>query len=248
MKKIVRLLVALLCVVSLPQLAQAQTAAAGGSGNKPAVGVAVTAGTLGVGLAAAVRVHSKVNIRGQFNFLSLSHDFENTDDNITLNGDLKFRSVNAFVDYFPFGGGFHISPMFQISNTSKVTLAATLAGGKKFDVDDVEYMSSPTNPVKVAGGVTLKSGKPGVVIGWGNIAGHHRVTVPFELGVVFSSAPVGTMSFTGTICQTNGTNCRDAGSDSTFQARVKNEEADLNDTLRPFRFYPVLSLGLSFRF
>src|SRR4051794_24441960 len=98
MKNFARSLVALVLLVSLPQLAHGQAAAAGGSGNKPAVGVAVTAGTLGVGLAAAVRVHSKVNIRGQFNFFNLSHDFENTDDNITLNGDLKIRSVNAYVD------------------------------------------------------------------------------------------------------------------------------------------------------
>ncbi len=248
MKTTVRSLVALFLLGSLPQLAHAQAAATGGSGNSPAVGVAITGGSLGVGFAAAVRVHSKVNIRGQFNMFSFSHDFENTDDNITLNGALKIRSFNAYVDYFPFGGGFHISPMFQLSNTSKVTLASTIAGGKTFDVDDVSYMSSPNNPVKVAGGVSLKSGKPGVVLGWGNIAGHRRVTVPFELGVIFSSAPVATMSFTGTICQTNGSNCRDAGSDATFQARVKKEETDLNDTIRPFRFYPVLSLGLGFRF
>jgi hypothetical protein len=248
MKNTPRLFVALLLLVGVPQLAQAQAAPASGSGNKPAVGVAVTGGSFGVGLAAAVRVHEKVNIRGQFNFFSFSHDFENTDDNITFNGDLKMRSINAYVDYFPFGGGFHISPMFQLSNTSKVTLASTIAGGKTFDVDDVSYMSSPSNPVKVAGGVSLKSGKPGVVLGWGNIAGHRRVTVPFELGVVFSSAPVATMSFTGTICQTNGSNCRDAGNDATFQSRVRAEEADLNDTIKPFRFYPVLTLGVGFRF
>jgi len=66
--------------------------------------------------------------------------------------------------------------------------------------------------------------------------GHHRVTVPFEFGVIFSSAPVATLSFTGTICQTNGTNCRDAGADSTFQTRVHTEETKLNDTIKPFRF------------
>ena len=247
MKNAARSLFVLILLVCLPQLAHAQSAP-GGSRNSPAVGVSVKVSTLGIGIDAAVRVHPKLNIRGGFNFLSLTHNFENTDDNITYVGDLHLRSANAYLDYFPFGGGFHISPMMQISNSNRVGLSATIAGGKTFDVDDVSYMSSPTNPVKVAGEVSLKNGRPGVMLGWGNIAGHRRVTVPFELGVIFASAPVGTLSFTGTICQVNGQTCRDAGADATFQSHVRAQETDLNDTIRPFRFYPVLSLGLGFRF
>ena len=63
MKNTARSLVALILLVGVPTLAQAQAPAAGNSGNQPAVGVAVTAGTLGIGIQAAVRVHSKVNIQ-----------------------------------------------------------------------------------------------------------------------------------------------------------------------------------------
>jgi len=248
MKTAARSVVALLLLISLPQLAHAQASATKGSGNTPAVGVAVTAGSLGIGIQAAVRVHSKVNVRGGFNFFSLSHDFVNTDDNITYAGELKLRSFNAMLDYFPFGGGFHISPMIQLSNSSNVGLSSVIAGGKTFDIDDVTYQSSSSNPVKAAGEVTLKGGRPGVLIGWGNIAGHRRVTVPVEFGVIFASAPVGTLSFTGTACQPNGQNCKDMATDATIQSHVKAAQADLNDTIKPLRFYPVLSLGLSFRF
>ena len=72
--------------------------------------------------------------------------------------------------------------------------------------------------------------------------------MPVELGVIFASAPVATLSFTGTICAANGQFCRDAGADTTFQSHVRAEQTDLNDTIRPFRFYPVLSFGLGFRF
>ena len=248
MKNTARSLVALILLVGVPTLAHAQAPSAGNSGNQPAVGVAVTAGSLGIGIQAAVRVHSKVNIRGGFNFFSFSHDFVNTDDNITYNGDLKLRSFNAMVDYFPFGGGFHISPMIQLSNTSHVALASTIAGGKTFDIDNVTYQSSSSNPVKAAGEVTLKNDRPGVMLGWGNIAGHRRVTVPFEFGVIFASAPVGTLAFTGTACQSNGQNCKDMATDATIQSHVKAAQADLNDKIKVLRFYPVLSLGLSFRF
>ena len=100
MKNTARSLIALVLVISLPQLARAQ-ATAGSSKNTPAVGISVKASTLGIGVDAAVRVHPKLNIRGGFNFLSVNHNFENTGDNITYVGDLHLRSVNAYVDYFP---------------------------------------------------------------------------------------------------------------------------------------------------
>lgn len=98
MKMSARSVVALLVLFSLPQLASAQTASAGsGSSNKPTVGVAVKASTLGIGFDAAVRVHPKVNVRGGFNFFSLSHDFDDTENNIVYAGKLKLRSVSATV-------------------------------------------------------------------------------------------------------------------------------------------------------
>jgi len=247
MKTTVRAFVVVFLVLfALPRLVSAQTTAAGP--NKPAVGVAIKASTFGIGIDGAVRVHRKVNLRAGFNFLSLSHDFENTDDNITYKGDLKMRSMNAYVDWFPFGGGFHISPAFMLNHGTKVSLSSTTPAGQTIDIDDTPYQSSSSNPIKAAGEVSFKNGRPGIIIGWGNITGHRRVTVPFELGVIFSSAPIGKLSFTGTACQTNGTNCRDIATDATIQTHVRAAEADLNDTIRVLRFYPVLSLGVSFRF
>jgi len=203
---------------------------------------------LAIGIDGAVRVHPKVNLRANFNFFSLKHDFENTDDNITYKGDLKMRSVLAYVDWFPFGGGFHISPAFMINHGTKVTLSSTIPAGQTIDIDDTPYQSNAANPIKAAGSVSFKNGRPGIMIGWGNIAGRRRVTVPFELGVIFAGAPVGKLSFTGTACQTNGQNCKDIATDATIQGHVRNAEVDLNDTIKIVRFYPVLSLGLAFRF
>lgn len=135
-----------------------------------------------------------------------------------------------------------------MNNGNKVTLASTIPPGKTIDIDDTEYRSSASDPIKVAGEVSFKNARPGVMIGWGNIAGRRRVTVPFELGIVFASAPVGKLSFTGTACQANGQNCRNISTDAAIQADVRNAEIELNDTIKILRFYPVRSLGLSFRF
>ncbi len=246
MKKSARFFTALCALACLPSLAAAQSGA--GASNKPAVGIAVKASTLGIGFDAAVRVHSKVNIRGTFNFLSLSRDFDDTDNNIVYNGNLKLRSAVASVDWYPFGGGFRLSPILIVSNGNKVSLASTIPAGKKIDIDDTEYQSSSSNPIKAAGEVSFKNARPGLTLGFGNIAGKRRVTVPFEIGVIFAGAPVAKLSFTGTACQSNGQNCRDIATDATIQKDVRDAEINLNNDVKVLRFYPVLSLGLSFRF
>ena len=244
--------VAAAAAVCVPQLANAQTpsggAPAASASSRPGFGAAIKASTFGYGVDAALRVHPKVNVRGTVNFLSLSHDFDDSDSNITYTGKLSFHSVAATVDWFPFGSSFHVSPTFVLNNGNKVTLSSLIPAGKNIDIDDVTYQSSSTNPIKAAGEVKFNSARPGVMIGWGNIAGGRRVTVPFELGVVFGGAPKGTLSFTGTACQSNGQNCRDMAADATIQSHIKAAEADLNDTVKILRFYPVLSLGIGFRF
>lgn len=249
MKNVLCFTSGLLILLCVPQLASAQTTTASSS-DGPRVGVAVKASTLGIGLDAAVGVHSKVNLRGSFNFASYSRDFDDTDNNIVYNGDLSFRSFGATLDWFPTGGSFHVSPTFVISNKNKVSLSSLIPAGQTIDIDDVEYRSSSSNPIKAAGEITVKSARPGVMIGWGNSTGGRRVKVPFELGVIFGGVPTGKLSFTGTACQPNGLNCRDMSTDPTIQSHIRAAEQELNDNkvLKLARFYPVISLGIGFRF
>lgn len=240
----------LVCVVmclfgsAYPALAQS-----GASEGK--VGAAVKVSTLGIGFDAAARVVSKVNIRAGANFFNYSRDFEDTDDNITYVGELKLQSVHATLDWFPFGGGFHISPSLIIRNNNKVTLSSTIPGGKKISIDDTDYVSNAANPIKAAGLVTFEKTRPAIMIGWGNIIPtSRRWSVPFEIGVIFQGSPSATLGFTGSACNVNGTNCRDIASDTTIQAEVRAQQDELNRELKEplLRYYPVLSLGFGFRF
>ena len=109
-------------------------------------GVALTlAAPLGIGADIAVRVNEKVNVRGGFNVLSLSHDFDN--DGITLAAQLKLRSVSAHIDWFPFGGGFHLSPGVMLYNGNEVNANASVPGADAFDLGDESLTSDPSDPV-----------------------------------------------------------------------------------------------------
>lgn len=215
------------------------------------VGVGVKASTLGLGVEAAVRLHRRLNARVAMHRFSYSRDFEDTDSGLTYRGTLSLQSVSAYLDLFPFGGGFHISPGMVFANGNEVRLAADVPAGDTVSIDDVDYLSAAGNPIAASGAVTVASARPALVLGWGNLVPRsRRVSVPFELGVVFQGAPTARLDYTGTACAPNGQNCRSIATDPVIQAQIRNEEAQLNDdlSLGALRYFPVLSIGIGFRF
>jgi hypothetical protein len=229
------------------QGASQDTTAASG----PGVGIALRASTLGLGVEGAVRLHRRLNARIGVNRLTYSREFEDTDSNTTYTGTLALQSVAAYLDWFPFGGGFHVSPGLTIANSSEVRLEGTTPAGETISIDDVDYLSSAANPIRSAGHVTVASTRPALLIGWGSLVPRsRRFSVPFELGVVFQGRPSGRLTFTGTACAPNGQNCRDIATDATIQGHVRNQEATLNDDLGlpALRMYPVISIGVAMRF
>ena len=211
-------------------------------------GVAVHGGSLGLGFGLAVPVSERLNVRGEFNALSVNHDFDK--DGITLAAQLKLRSVNAILDWFPFGGGFHLSPGVMLYNGNEVNANALVPGGRKFSLGDEDLTSNPANPVTGAANVSFKRVAPMLVLGWGNIVprGERRWSIPFELGAVLSKAPTALLSLGGSACDTNGNNCRNIATEPRLQADLAKEQATMNSDLEVLKFIPVLSLGFSYKF
>jgi hypothetical protein len=212
------------------------------------VGVAAKVSTLGAGVDVAVPVLERANVRVGFSMFTLNRDFD--DDGITLAASLKLRSVSASFDWFAFGGGFHISPGVMLYNGNEVDIQASVPPGQSFDLGDEELFSSTTNPITGTGKVDFDKVAPSLTLGWGNILprGSRRWSVPFELGLVYSRAPTATVTFAGSACLQNGTNCRNVATDATLQADVAREQAKLNDDLAVLKILPILSLGFSYKF
>jgi len=217
-------------------------------GPHSSAGVAVKVSTLGVGIEAAVPVLERANVRVGFNTFTFNHDFDN--DGITLAASLKLRSLNAYFDWFPSGGGFHVSPGVMIYNGNRVSAVATVPAGRTFDLGDEELFSNVANPVSGNATIAFEKVAPSLLIGWGNIVPHgdRRWAIPFELGVVYSRAPTMTLAFGGSACFQNGTNCRNVATDPTLMADVAKEQSNMNSDLSPLKIIPVLSLGFSYKF
>ena len=212
-------------------------------------GVAFTVSTLGLGADVAVPVSETVNVRGGFRAFGLNHDFDN--DGITFAGQLKLRSVSAHLDWFPLGGGFHVSPGVMLYNGNEVDADARVPGGDTFTLGNTSLISDPSNPVTGAAAVTFRSRvAPSMRVGWGNIIprGNRRWSIPFELGAVFARAPMAVLSLGGNACASDGTNCRSVAAEPQLQAEVQDEQDQLNDDLSVLKVIPVISIGFSVKF
>lgn len=211
------------------------------------IGIGVKVSTLGVGVEAAVPVLHKLNIRAGGNFISYSQAFHK--DGVTYNGSLSWRSGEASVDWFPFGG-FHLSPGLLFYNGNKVTANALVPGGNTFTLSGTTYTSDPTNvnPINGAGQVTFTKVAPKFTVGFGNLVprnGRHW-SILGEFGIAYQGTPTATLALQGIACQ--GATCVNAGTDPTFQSNVAAEQTKINNSLSLFKFYPIISVGFGFNF
>jgi hypothetical protein len=221
-----------------------------GAASAGRVGVAVQVSTLGLGGDVAVRLSDKANLRAGLSHFSLTHDFTQ-DDGTIFTARIKVHSIHAFLDWFPMGGGFHLSPGIVFGNDTQASFTTLIASGKTIDIGDATYASSAANPLRGSGSVSVKSTGFAVTMGWGNLVPRtRRFSVPFEIGVVFQGTPTGVLAYTGSACNVNGTNCRDISTDPTIQAEVNKQNITLNDDLnKPYtKYMPVISLGFGIRF
>jgi hypothetical protein len=212
------------------------------------VGVAVKLSTLGIGGEAAVPLSQRINLRGGFNAFNYDRTFHK--DEIAYAGQLRFRSAEAHLDWFPFGGAFHLSPGVMLYNGNAINANADIAPGNTFTLNNTTYVSDAADPVSGRGKIDFIKAGPMFTVGWGNLLprNHRRFSVPFEVGFVYTGAPRTALAFTGTACDPTGIACRSISSDPTIQANVQAERDKINKDLDPVKFYPVISVGFAVNF
>jgi len=216
----------MLSVMSLILLSSGR---AGAVLDKWAIGA--KAGTLGLGGDLTTDILPGLNLRGGIQWLNLNLDAEFED--IDYSVDVDLLNPLLLLDWYPFGGSFRLS------------------GGVLFNQSDIDLRATPSEPVQI-GGTTYTPAEVGTLrgqsdfnpiapyvgIGWGNAVGRsRRLGLAMDLGVAFIGSPGVNLSANGLLA-----------SDPTFKAHLAQEEEDIEDDLRDFKFYPVLSLTLYYCF
>lgn len=211
-------------------------------------GIAFKTSLLGLGGDFAVPVTRRSNVRVGFSTFNYSRGFDK--DGVTYSGKLGLSSVQALYDIFPFGGGFHISPGALLYNGNQLSGKATVPGGQSFTLGGTDYISDPSNPLSGNGKMAFSKAGPMFLLGWGNLArrSERHLGMTFDIGAVYQGVPRTTLSFGGRACDSFGLNCTDVTSDPAFQSNVLSEQAKINHSASPARFFPVISLGFGYKF
>jgi len=213
-----------------------------------AVAVAVKVGTAGIGFDVATPLARRFNLRGGASFFSYTNSTGFNVDGMDISGGFDLRTVNASVDYFPFGGSFHISPGLTLYNDNNFATTVSVPVTQTFTLNSVSYTATSS----ISGTLDVVLGNkvaPSLTVGFGNLlprkGGHF--SIPFEFGAEYVNTPTLNLNLNGTVCTATHSYCGSVNS-GTAATDQKAEQSTLNNDLNALRFYPIVSIGVGYKF
>jgi opacity protein-like surface antigen len=200
------------------------------------VGVLLKAGTLGAGLDVSKGISEKLAVRLQANALNHGYDF--TESDVEYKAELELRSAGVLLDWHPFSGVFRVSGG-AYWNGNKATATARPTGGT-YEINGQTYNSTDIGSLN--GKIDFPSVAPYLGIGFGSAPKAGRgMTFSFDLGMLYQREPnVGLTVVCGAAL--TAPQCTQLRND------VAAEAVSLQDELKDFKFYPVVSFGIGYRF
>ena len=209
--------------------------------------VTVKATSTGIGFDLAVPMNSWLALRSGATYFSYNTTI-NT-DGLNIVGALHLQNASTSLDIHPFHNSFRISPGLSYANRVAMGAAIMVPGGQSFSLGDGgDYTSDPSNPIHGTGSFLFGNRvDPRITVGFANILSRHsgRFGMPIEAGFQYTSQPTVKLAITGNSCATTseGTGCGPVD-----QASVVQEQQQLQSDLAPLRFYPIVSIGFSYKF
>jgi hypothetical protein len=204
-------------------------------------------GTLGLGGQIATPLTRWLNLRGGFDLFNFGYSLTNSGTNYY--SALHMESGEVSADFYPFHrSSFHVSPGLLIFK-SRLSASMLVPGGNTFSENDVDYTSDPSDPVTGSG--TAHFGRtvmPAFTMGFGNMIKrreHSHWSVPVEVGAAYTGQNTVNFGFAGSVCDSDG--CGSVNDPSVAQ-NVNAEQNKINEEIKRFKIYPILTTGVSYRF
>lgn len=194
------------------------------------VGLGVKAGTTGIGADLTFPLTETLNVRGGLYYLSFSVNYEGDAENENVDAKLKLEGFPLLLDWHPMNGGFRVTAGAVINSNiieGNATNEAVELDGTDFDLSSFSAEAS------------FDSVAPYFGIGWGNaIDQEGRWTFAFDLGLLYQ----GSVDITASAVSANAA-FQDIVN-TALEAEIRNIEEDAKD----YKFYPVVTLGVAYRF
>ena len=193
------------------------------------VGVAVKVGTLGFGTDLTVGVSERTNVRLMYN--TASYDFVRDEDAGEVQTDFDWQSYGALIDWHPAGGGFRISAgLFKNDNVVDLT----------GDLDDTVNLGGVDFALSaLVGQVTFEDVAPYIGFGFGNALDEEgRWHFTCDFGLLFQGEPSVDAAATSSVPSLQ----------FVVDEALAIEVDEIEDDLEFFTIYPVVTVGMSYRF
>jgi len=193
--------------------------------------VGVKLGTPGVGVEVSTPIVGQLNGRLGINYFSYE-DTQNVTD-IDYDIDARLLTVSALLDWHPLNNGLRFSAgLFYNGNEATVKSKDTGA----VDIGNQTFNLTPGD--RLTGDIDFNRLAPYLGIGWGQYFGQKgHWSVLFDLGVMFQGSANVDLTAEGVL----------AGN-PLLNSALQQEEDDLQDKADDYQYYPVIALGVSYRF
>lgn len=164
-----------------------------------------------------------------------------TKSDIKYDADLKLRHFAVLGHYYPWQNGFHLSGGIVLNGT-KLSATGNSNSNRSFDIGDGTYTAAQIGSVNAEADFRKIAPYFGVGYETGGDRMKEGLSFTADLGVMFTGSP--RVDITPNCNQGFEALCNNA----SFKANVEKERASLRNDIDGFKAYPVLSIGLQYRF
>jgi hypothetical protein len=202
--------------------------------------LSLTAGSLGGGIELTQSFLPILDGRLGLHAGSLSQTRKIAD--VTYDATAKARTGTALLDLHPLAGGFRLTGGL-VYNDSRIEGTSLPPPGGVFVIGDVPVPASQLGHLE--GRVEFQKVDPYLGLGWGGpLAARGRLAFSFDLGVFYQGSPRVTL----TPVLAPGSPLNDPTARQLLALAVAEEERRAEEELKSYKYYPVLSVGLAYRF
>jgi hypothetical protein len=186
-------------------------------------------GTLGIGIGGEYRLNESFGLGLGANYFK--YDFDFTADDIDYDAELTLASATVLAHYYPGKGRFRLTGGLAFNGNE---IDAKSKGTSTFEIGDTTYTAAQVGTID--GKIDFRTVAPYLGLGWGP-SPEKRWGFTFDVGILFQGSPEVELAASGPI-----------SNDPAFLADLAEEEEKVQEELDGFQYYPIVALGIYYRF
>lgn len=203
------------------------------SKNKKPFSVGVNAGLLGVGINLSLPLDNDLSFR--LNLNKFTYNLNKKYKKVDFSGDLNIFNLGALVDYFPSNNFFRFTAGAYL-NKNKITAVSQFT--KTITVKIYNTKQKFTDHVVIDSEAKFDNISPYFGLGFGHKIEKKGWNTTFDMGVLYQGLPTLTYNTTTNYELTKQRVERD----------IEKEKKRVEKFAKKYRFYPVVSVGISYSF